>query len=119
MMALALLNLCEASLRSGDLDAARRELRDGVALARRLGTLPWLLAAVTNFAELQAATGNISRALALLGLVRQHPAASRDARLQVDEVIAQLHLAPAVVEEGLSRSAALHLDTVVAEILTE
>ena len=117
MMALALINLSEANIKLGDLDSARRELREGVALAHRLGTLPWVLVAVTNLAQLQAAIGLTSRALALLGLVRQHPATSRDIQRLVDEALAHLHLDPVVVETGLARGATLNLDTVVAEIL--
>jgi class 3 adenylate cyclase/tetratricopeptide (TPR) repeat protein len=119
MVALALINLSEANIKLGDLDSAWRELREGVALARRLGTLPWLLAAVTNLAQLQAAIGDTSRALALLGLVKQHPAASYDIQRLVDEALARLRLDPAVVEAGLARGATLVLDTVVAEILAE
>jgi hypothetical protein len=56
MVALCLLNTAAIDIALGNL-SARMGLREGLVLALRLGALPWVVQAVTQFAELAHCAG--------------------------------------------------------------
>jgi tetratricopeptide (TPR) repeat protein len=118
-IALDLLNLAGDSVVLRDYPAARTALREGLALARELGALPWVVGVEGVFADLFAAEGNTSRALALIGLCQRHPAFSSDHRREVDAMLARWNLDAATVEAGLAQGAALEFDATVEEIARE
>jgi tetratricopeptide (TPR) repeat protein len=118
-VAMCLSNLADGDIRLSELPAARAKLCEGLALALRLGALPWVLVAVTNFANLAHAEGRTERALALMGLVRHHPAMKSDDQRTLDMMLAQWALDPAVVEAGMARGAELDWDATIQELLKE
>ena len=104
-------------IKLGQLAAARAGLREGLALAQRLGALPWVVGAVMDFADLAHAEGQTERALALLGLARNQPAWSSDHQRELDATLAEWALDPSVVEAGLKKGEALDWDETVKELL--
>jgi tetratricopeptide (TPR) repeat protein len=116
-IALYLLNLADLDIKLGQLAAARTGLREGLALAVRLGALPWVVAAVTFFANLAHAEGQTKWALALLGLACQHPAWNSGNQRGMEVDLAEWALDPAVVDAGLKAGEALDWDATVRELL--
>jgi tetratricopeptide (TPR) repeat protein len=116
MVATVLLNLAEIDIVIGELPTARVELRDGLALALRLGYLRMVLAAVTCFGYLTYAEGWAERALALLGMARQHSAWSHEHQREMDRLLAEWELDPSVVEAGLAKGAELDWDETIREL---
>jgi hypothetical protein len=92
------------------------ELRDGLALALRLGYLRMVLMAVTSFSYLAYAEGQAEQALALLGLARQHPAWSYEHQHGIDTMLAEWGLDPSVVEAGMAKGAELDWDETIREL---
>jgi tetratricopeptide (TPR) repeat protein len=116
-IAFYLVNLANADIFFGPPADARPKLREGLALAQRLGAQPRAITAVKNFAELAFAEGQPDRALALMGLARSHPAWSSDHQRDLDRTLAYWGLDPARIEEGLARGARLDWETTVAALL--
>jgi class 3 adenylate cyclase/tetratricopeptide (TPR) repeat protein len=116
-IAMTLLNLSETYLKTGESAQAERALHEGLALAHRMGAVPVVLAGLTILARLRAVQGRPDHALALLGLVRGHPAANSDIQRVVAETIADLGLDEARVRSGLAAGEKLVLADVVAETL--
>jgi tetratricopeptide (TPR) repeat protein len=117
--ALYIINLASADIRLGQLAAARAGLREGLALALRLGTLPSVVLAMLYFGFLAHAEGQTARALALCGLARQHPARSSDFQHYLNVRLAEWALEPSVVEAGMKAGEALDWDETVRELLKE
>lgn len=118
-IAIGLINLADADIHLGQLSTVRANLREGLRLALRLGTLPWVIGAVMSFAELAHAEGQIERALALWGLARRHPAWHIDHQRGMDLTLAEWDLDPSVVEAGLAQGAALEWNKTIEELLKE
>ena len=116
-IALYLLNLATTEIRLGQLAATREKLREGLALALRLGALPWVVWAVMVFGFLAHAEGQTERALALLGLARKQPAWSSDSQRDVDASLAEWALDPSVVEAGMQAGEFLDWEETVKELL--
>lgn len=116
-IALFLIALSFGDIKLGELAAARTKLREGLALALRLGAFSRVVQAVMNFAELAHAEGQTEQALALFGLARRHPAWSSDDRRDLDLTLAEWALDPAVVEAGLAQGAALDWEATLQELL--
>jgi tetratricopeptide (TPR) repeat protein len=116
MVATTLLNLAETNIVLGELPAARTDLRDGLALALRLGYLRIVLAAVTCFGYLAYAEGLAERALSLMGLARKHPAWSHEHQHEMDKLLAEWPLDPSVVEAGLAKGAKLDWSETIREL---
>ncbi|MFN2110397.1 MAG: ATP-binding protein, partial [Anaerolineae bacterium] len=117
MVALYLSNLAYVNIKLGELDAAREDLRAGLALALRLGVLPRLVNAVMYFADLFQAEGQSERSLALLGLARCHPAWNNAHERELEAALVRWSLDPAVVETGLAKGAELDWHTTIQELL--
>ena len=115
--ALGLINLAAIDIQLGQLAEARGNLHEGLALAQRLGTLPWVVAAVRGFGNLAHAERQTERALALFGLARKHPAWSSENQLDMDQILVEWALDPSVVEAGLKAGEALDWDETVKELL--
>jgi hypothetical protein len=94
-------------------------LREGLALALRLGALPWAVGAVMYFASLAFARGNVERALALYGLAQSHPAWSSDHQRGMDEDLQAWNLDPPIVQAGLAKGKTLNWEATVQELLAE
>jgi predicted ATPase/class 3 adenylate cyclase len=117
-IASALLNISSASIGLGDLTAARRYTGEALALAQKMGALLLELSAVYVFAELLSAEGETGRSLALLGMVRSHPAADNDLQQMVRDSLQRLPLDAAEVKAGLAAGASLDLDEAITVILS-
>ena len=117
--ALFFLNLADMDIKLDDFSSAREKLREGLALALRLGAPVRVLQAVHYFGYLAHAEGQTERALALLGLARQHPAWYSADQYELDVWLAGRALDPAVVEAGLAQGAALDWDATIQELLKE
>jgi hypothetical protein len=117
-MASALLNISSASLGLGDLAAARRYTGEALALGLKMGALLLELSAVYVFAEVLAAEGETGRSLALMGMVRSHPAADNDLQQMVGDFLQGLPLEATEIEAGLAAGASLDLDEVIRMILS-
>lgn len=118
-IALHLRNLASVNLELGDLPAAREGLREGLALALRIGSLAWVVGAVTGFADLAHAEGQIERALALYGLARCQPAWSGDNQRGLDYALTDWGIDPSVVEAGLKKGKELDWEQTIQELLKE
>lgn len=70
----ALNNLGLAQVRLGELEAGRQSLRRALGIAHDMNARPLALEILVGFAELAVAHGDRERALALLCMVRDHPA---------------------------------------------
>ena len=116
-IAMTLLNLSETHIKIGEPAQAERVLREGLALAHQMGAVPVVLAGLTILARLNAVQGRPARALALLGLVRSHPAANSDIQRVVAETVSDLGLDEARVRAGLAADEQLVLAKIVAETL--
>jgi class 3 adenylate cyclase/tetratricopeptide (TPR) repeat protein len=116
-IALGLINLAEVVIQLGDLHEAHSKLREGLALALRLGVLPSVVAAVMFFGKLAYAEGNTQRALALLGLARIQPAWDNNAQHEMDLTLPEWALDPSVVEAGMAKGAELNWDETIRELL--
>jgi tetratricopeptide (TPR) repeat protein len=118
-MALYLINLGRTNIDLGNREEARAGLREGLALALRLGALPWAVGAVMYFASLAFAQGNAERALALYGLAQSHPAWSNDHQRGMDEDLREWKLDPALVHAGLAKGKTLNWEATVQELVAE
>lgn len=116
-MALYLINLGRTNIDLGHIEEARAGLREGLALALRLGAQPWVVGAVMYCATLAHAEGNDERALELYGMAQHHPAWSSDHQRGLDEDLAEWKLDPAIVQAGLARGAKFDWDTTIQELL--
>jgi tetratricopeptide (TPR) repeat protein len=117
MVALGLLNLAEGDIQLGQLAAARVSLREGLALAQRLGALPLVVLAVKYFGYLAHAEGQTERALSLIGLARKQPAWGSDNQHELEAALAEWALDPSVVEAGLKKGEVLDWEETVRELL--
>jgi predicted ATPase len=118
-IALYLINLGEVSIKRGDRGAARKQLREGLSLAQQLGARPTAVSAVMYFARLAATEHDTPRALALLGMTQRDPSFTADNRRNLEQMLAEWALDPAVVEAGLAKGAELSWDEVIKELLKE
>jgi class 3 adenylate cyclase/tetratricopeptide (TPR) repeat protein len=116
-LALYLLNLANSQIRAGDLESAREHLREGLALSEHIGATPWMLIGVIFYARLEAALGNIPRALELLGLAEHHPAHSIDHQRLTEQMLNEWNLDEHEVIETMARGAALDWKTSLMQLL--
>jgi len=118
-IAMGLCNLAYANIKLGKLADALAGLREGLALAQRLGAVLLLVDAVINFAELAYAEGQNERAFALLGLTRNHPAWNNAFQRQVDTMLAEWALIPSVVDAGMKKGEELDWEATIQDLLKE
>jgi tetratricopeptide (TPR) repeat protein len=103
-----------------DLEAARRDLHQGLQLAQGLGAVPVILHAVIGFARLSARTGQAEQAAEFAGLVDVHPALVAEMRRnKLNPLLAELKAAlpPETWAAAKERGRALDLNAVVQELL--
>ena len=86
---MALGNLAEAAVDRGDLETAGDDLREGLALAWRLGLLPRVTVMLFVYGRLLAARGDRAGAAAVLRLVLHHPATESQTRPQIAALLAE------------------------------
>ena len=110
-------NIADAYATLGQLDESRRYAIECIRLARQGGAVPLQLAALVPLAGVLAKQGQTDRALALLGLARQHPATPTQKEIGIQETLAEMQLEPERIEAGLAAGAELELEAVVEEIL--
>jgi tetratricopeptide (TPR) repeat protein len=111
------INLGDVDIRLGKLSVAGTELREGLALALRLGALPWVLWAVAYFANLAYAEGQRTRALELIGLARLQAAWGSDHQHDLDVELSHWGLDSSMVEAGMAKGAALDWEKTINELL--
>jgi hypothetical protein len=117
--ALFLLNTAVAAIGLRDLPNARSALGEGLAIARALGSVPWVVGAVMIFADLLAVEGHPSRGLAMLGMCKRHPAWSMNHEEGADKDIKGWNLDNVAIEAGLALGATLDFDATVETISSE
>jgi class 3 adenylate cyclase/tetratricopeptide (TPR) repeat protein len=111
-------NLAHVYQKLGDFDTARRHTREMLRLARQLGATPRVLDGLLNWAEMDITTGDTAGGLALIGLIRHHPAHEYQMEQEVARVIGLAGLDETATTAALVVGERLNLDTVVDEILT-
>lgn len=116
-IAMGLINLAASDIENGQLAEVRPMLREGLSLAQRLGALPWVVAAVTCFADLAYIEDCPEAALSIYGLARLHPAWNSENQRQMEDTLTRWALSPHAVETGLAAGSALDWDTTVADLL--
>jgi tetratricopeptide (TPR) repeat protein len=116
-LALYLLNLANSQIRVGELENAREHLREGLALSDHIGAAPWTLTGVIFYARLEAAQGNIPRALELLGLAEHHPAHSIDHQRLAEQMLQEWNLDEREIIQAMARGAALDWQVVLMQLL--
>lgn len=102
-------------------DRARDCLLQSLQLARDGCVIPILLDALASVAHLRLEAGEVAGCAALVGLIREHPAATAETR---DEALGLLdalaaRLPAAVLEDVLQSGARMELDRVIDGILAE
>lgn len=112
-----LLNLAEEKIKLSQIDAARADTREGLALALQIQMLPRAVHAIINFSYIAYAEGQVDRALELTGLARSHPSWGSEHQREWELAQARWALDPATIEAGLSRGAALDFDATVQALL--
>jgi tetratricopeptide (TPR) repeat protein len=117
-VALNLGNLAHVYLKLGDLAASRKHLREMLRISKKLGAQPRILDAVLNWAEVVIAEGDPQGGLALISLIRDHPAREFQMWQEVERVINSTDLNPEEKEAALAAGSSLNLEAVVEEILT-
>jgi class 3 adenylate cyclase/tetratricopeptide (TPR) repeat protein len=111
------MNLAQVSVRLGDDDAARQYLRAALTIIRGVGSTDQELFAVIAEADRRASFGDVDEGLALLGLVRSHPAVSTLFLQEIERVVARLGLDTVRVEAGMAAGAGRSLADEIAAIL--
>ena len=112
-----LCNVAQAELRLGNVAAARRSTLEALALARSLGRAPTILVSVVVFGQILAQEDQTTKALALFGLARNHPALWYEVQIEIDNELTRLDLPAEEAQAALAAGAGLDLETVVEEIL--
>ncbi len=112
-VALCLIGQASTFIHLGDLRAAREKLREGLPLAQRLGVWPWVVWAVTVFADLAYYDGQIDRALALYGLAQMQPAFIRSFQYDLDTRLAEWGIDADAASAGLARGRMLDWDATI------
>ena len=85
---MALGNLAEAGVERGDFEVARQDLREGTALAWRLGLLPRATVMLFVYGRYLHATGEAAKAAAVMRLILNHSATESQTRPQIQELLA-------------------------------
>jgi tetratricopeptide (TPR) repeat protein len=116
MVALGLINQADGDIKLGELLLARAELCEGLALARRIGAAPSVVGAVLYFGKLAYAEGQTDRALALLGLARNHPVWNSIMQRDLDITLGRWALEPSLVQEGMAKGTTLDWDKTIEEL---
>ncbi|MBI5211239.1 MAG: tetratricopeptide repeat protein [Elusimicrobia bacterium] len=111
----ALDGLARLADKKGDALEAESRYREALSLFLPLGNTPDSIAALAGLAGLYARTSRLPAALELAGFALGHPALNSDGRRRAEEALGRLKpvMAPAEVEAGLARGAALILDDAV------
>ncbi|MBN1955943.1 MAG: tetratricopeptide repeat protein [Anaerolineae bacterium] len=112
-------NLGHTVFAIGDDAAALSWYRESLRIAMDVGAIPTALESLAGMAGVTARQGQPQRALALLGVVLEHPALAHETVLIVEQALAELgaQLAPEEVAAGLARGRALQLEAVALEVL--
>lgn len=76
-----------------------------------------MLDGLINWAEIDIVAGDNGRGLALIGLVRHHPALEYQMAQEVERIVASAGLDAAATETALAAGAGLSLEAVIDEIL--
>lgn len=116
------LNLTEGYIRLGDLEQARKLLREATETARRIESETWLVACALNIGYLHVARGDLTGGLALVGAVISHPAAGHDIHLQLRSNLTHLvgaQLDEVAVEAALKAGAGQDIHAAIARFLAE
>ncbi|MFI5166788.1 MAG: ATP-binding protein [Thermoanaerobaculales bacterium] len=111
-------NLAYLAAATGELDEAAHHVRETLANYRVTNSAAVALPALVAMAEVYHARGETSRALALLGLVRAHPANRQDHAVEAERVLAMIRASvpPREVEAGLVAGGGLDLDAIAADL---
>jgi hypothetical protein len=99
------------------MSAARGKLREGLSLAWRIGVQPWVVWAVTIFADLAYYDGQTDRALALYGLAQRQSAFIRSFQYDLDTRLAEWGIEPDAASTGLARGHLLDWDATIRTLL--
>ena len=111
--ALTTTNLAQLKLRLGEVEEAARLARRGLALAHRIHALTWVLTALLVHAETLIEEGNRKTGVALIGLVRSHPASDADETRRVLERVGDDPETVELLESGIQ----LDLNSVIDEVI--
>jgi hypothetical protein len=115
---MALGNLAEAGIERGDYASARQDLREGMALAWRLGLLPRATVMIFVYGRYLFATGETARAASVMRLIHAHPATESQTRPQIESLLTEWGC-PLTPEPAGHDHTEAGLDEVVAEMLRE
>jgi adenylate cyclase len=116
-VALCLIGQASTFIHLGDMSAARGKLREGLSLAWRIGVQPWVVWAVTIFADLAYYDGQTDRALALYGLAQLQPAFIRSFQYDLDTRLAEWGIESGESAAGLARGHLLDWDATIKTLL--
>ena len=101
----------------GNLQEAWHLIQEALTLARPLGAPHVLLTIIWGYARLRGVAGDVEHALALYGLIFNHPAFNlSETRIYSQREIARLNADPVTAEAIMARGASLKLEDVIAEI---
>lgn len=127
VLAMGLIGLGEIQIGLGDMDAAERNLRDGLDLFERMGFVAEMSYAVLLLARVMSGRGDLARAVEVASCVRADPASRQPYLFQTvttTELAAEFldrlsgEMDPATFDGGMLRGAGKRLDIQVKELLT-
>lgn len=100
---------------------AAQAFHAGLKIAAEIQTTPTILEALVGWALCLSVDEEYDRAVELLTLALEHPAADSDTRRHATQALAALtvEIDPAIIRAGAERGRTLNLETVVSELLTE
>lgn len=119
--AAALIGWGWVALHQEDWATARQHFATALPLIEQLETAPQALAALAGVAHLQARAGQPEQALALIGLVQQHPSSYQETKDQLAGLEAELHAALSAeqMQAALAREQANELWATVTSLRAE
>jgi tetratricopeptide (TPR) repeat protein len=113
-------NLAQVHLRLGDDLAARRHLRDALVEASTVGSIPTEIFAVLCEADRRLTRGDTAGALALMHIVRVHPAFTEEHRVEIERILGRNGLTADGSDQGEPARAgedfAAAVDRIIAEL---
>jgi class 3 adenylate cyclase/tetratricopeptide (TPR) repeat protein len=112
-------NIAQIHIRLGDDAAARRLLHEGIIAVRRSGGNATLLFCLLAEADRLLTRGDESQGLELIGLVRSHPARTKDNEDEIGRILGRVGLSPDVDRPELSARAGQDLIEAVDQLVQQ
>jgi hypothetical protein len=112
-------NMGQIHVRLGNDQMARRLIHEGLTAVRESGGTATLMFCVLAEADRRLVNGDTPSSLELIGLVRGHPAFTRDNEIESERILGRSGLPADTIGRGLAMGAGLDFDDAVDRIVQE